>query len=125
VQTLSSGFCAVLPLIKGLKHGLVLTPICSLALGAFNAKINQFSKGDSTQGAGVARAQIEAQVKAKADELTEINWEALMAIFKKVDSFNRANKKELNTKTPCPNPSQSLVNIMGLTDSKGNLKTNP
>jgi hypothetical protein len=120
VETLSAGVCGILPLIKAIPGGALISPICAMALTGYSARIREFKGGDTTTGSNAAKEQIIAQVKSKADELNEINWDALNTLHKKVEGFNGFLKQKLNTNKLCPEPSQKLVKTMGVSDAKGN-----
>lgn len=102
-------FSAVGPL-KGTAKGALTNAMCSISLASFSSLRKVSADG---WGSDKARVQIQNQLKAKADELEEVNWDVLSALKNKVAEYNSADRFEETTQVQCPLNEGWVAEIMG------------
>ena len=114
VSVLPMAACGGIGMLQGWKHAAVGAMMCNLGVAAFNNYNGQFRKGDVTWGSAAAQEQIQKEIKRKVNELEEVNWDVLDAIYKKVNAFdNDTNLVMQRERTTCPKRSPALVKYMG------------
>lgn len=102
-------FSSVGPL-KGTAKGALSNALCSISL----ASISGVRKGQNDGwGSDKARLQIQSQLKAKVEQLDEVNWDVLTTLKTKVAEFNSANRFEMTTQVQCPSNESWVAELMG------------
>lgn len=102
-------FSSVGPL-KGTAKGALSNALCSLSLASIN---NLRKTPNDGWGSDKARVQIQNQLKAKVDELEEVNWDVLSTLKMKVAEFNSAGKFDETTQVQCPSNEVWVSELMG------------
>lgn len=116
IASVAAPFCGTIPAFVGeanLKKGIIAGAVCSVALAAPVAFKNFYGGGDQSLGSEKARAQIEAQLKARVDQLEEVSWEVLAALKKNARRFNKKEKAVETTDDPCPPNDPWVADLMG------------
>lgn len=107
-------FNAVGPL-KGKTKGALTNAFCSISLASLGASRKPSSDG---WGSDKAREHIQNQLKAKVDELHEVNWEVLAHLKNKLAEFNSAKKFSETTQVQCPSNELWVAELMGPTSAR-------
>lgn len=85
--------------LKGSARGALSSAMCSLSLASLSLTRKPASDG---WGSDRARQHIQEQLKAKLNELHEVNWDVLFQLRKKVAEFNTLAKSRGVTQAQCP-----------------------
>jgi hypothetical protein len=102
-------FSAVGPL-RGTAKGALTNAMCSISLASFSSLRKVSADG---WGSDKARVQIQNQLKAKADELEEVNWDVLSTLKNKVAEYNSADRFDETTQVQCPLNEGWVAELMG------------
>lgn len=102
-------FSAVGPL-RGTAKGALTNAMCSISLASFSSLRKVSTDG---WGSDKARVQIQNQLKAKADELEEVNWDVLSTLKNKVAEYNSADRFDETTQVQCPLNEGWVAELMG------------
>jgi len=102
-------FSSVGPL-KGTAKGALSNAFCSISLASIGNMRRAVNDG---WGSDKARLQIQNQLKAKVDELEEVNWDVLTTLKGKVAEFNGDKKFADTTQVQCPLNESWVGELMG------------
>jgi hypothetical protein len=102
-------FSALGPL-KGTAKGALTNALCSISIASLSSLRKPTNDG---WGSDKARVQIQNQLKARVDELEEVNWEVLSTLKNKVAEFNSTTKFESTTQVQCPSNETWVAELLG------------
>ncbi|NBO37461.1 hypothetical protein EBU99_02640 [bacterium] len=95
--------------LKGSAKGALSNAVCSLGL----ASLSNLRKLNDGWGSDKARLQIQNQLKARADQLEEVNWDVLLTLKNRLSDFNTAQKFQETTQVQCPSNEAWVAELMG------------
>ncbi|NBX16493.1 MAG: hypothetical protein EBR09_03915 [Proteobacteria bacterium] len=102
-------FSSVGPL-KGTAKGALSNAFCSISM----ASLGNVRKAQSDGwGSDKARLQIQNQLKQKAGELEEVNWEVLATLREKIKDYNSTKKFADTTQVQCPLNESWVAELIG------------
>ncbi|MBM3381362.1 MAG: hypothetical protein FJY29_02870 [Betaproteobacteria bacterium] len=96
--------------LRGKAKGALSSAFCSVSLASLAT--TRKPSGDGW-GSDKARQHIQNQLKAKVNELDEVNWDVLWQLKTKVAEFNSASKHSETTQVQCPANEQWVSTLMG------------
>lgn len=95
--------------LKGSARGALSSAMCSIALASLSTMRKPASDG---WGSDRARQHIQEQLKAKINELSEVNWDVLFQLKKKVSEFNTLAKSRDVSQAQCPSNEPWVATLM-------------
>lgn len=95
--------------LKGSARGALSSALCSLSLASLSTMRKPASDG---WGSDRARQHIQEQLKAKLDDLSEVNWDVLFQLKKKVEEFNTLAKSREVSQAQCPSNEAWVATLM-------------
>jgi len=98
--------------LKGSAKGALTNALCSISLGSLSSL--RKGSGDGW-GSDKARVQIQNQMRARAEELEEVNWDVLSTLKNEVARFNLSARFEETTQVQCPANEMWVAELMGAT----------
>jgi hypothetical protein len=102
-------FSSVGPL-KGTAKGALSNAFCSISMASLGNVRKSQTDG---WGSDKARLQIQNQLKAKVDELEEVNWDVLSTLREKISQFNSSKKFADTTQVQCPLNESWVADLIG------------
>lgn len=98
--------------LKGNARGALSSAFCSLSLASLTS--TRKPSGDGW-GSDRARQHIQNQLRARVNDLDEVNWDVLFHLKKKVGEFNSPDKFAETTQVQCPTNERWVAELMGPT----------
>lgn len=96
--------------LRGKAKGALSSAFCSVSLASLAT--TRKPSGDGW-GSDKARQHIQNQLKARVNELDEVNWDVLWQLKTKVAEFNSASKFSETTQVQCPANEAWVATLMG------------